>query len=103
MPIALTDNILSGADNMQVAGLVLVMLLFFGGFLLAQAIFYHHTGRTFWRAMVPAGLRYTLLPKDNVHLDSFAVMEEYAALMFMASLLILPLIALSTMGFLSLF
>lgn len=88
---------------MQIAGLIMVMILFTGGFLVAQAIFYHHTGRTFWRAMVPAGLRYTILPKDSVQLDSFAVMEEYAALMFFASFIMLPLIALSVMGFLSLF
>ncbi len=88
---------------MQTAGLIMVMILFFGGFLLAQAIFYHHTGRTFWRAMVPAGLRYTILPHDKVHLDSFAALEEYAALMFFGSFMLLPLIALSVTGFLSLF
>ncbi len=88
---------------MQIAGIILAMLLFFGGFLLAQAIFFHHTGRTFWRAMVPASFRYTLLPRDGVQLDSFMVMEEYAALLFLGAFMILPLIALSVMGFLSLF
>lgn len=88
---------------MQVVGLMMVMVLFFGGFLVAQAVFYHHTGRTFWRAMIPAALRYTIVPKDSVTLDSFSVMEEYAALMLFGSFFMLPLIALSVMGFLSLF
>lgn len=88
---------------MQVAGLMMAITLVFAGFMLAQAIFYHHTGRTFWRAMVPAGLRYTILPNDSVQLDSFAVVEEYAALMFLGSFLLLPLIALSVMGFLTIF
>ncbi len=88
---------------MQIAGIILAMLTFFICFLLAQAIFYHHTGRTFWRAMVPTSLRYTILPEDSVELDSFNVMEEYVALMCMGSFFILPLIALSVMGFMSLF
>ncbi len=88
---------------MQIAGIILVMILFTCGFLLAQAIFFHHTGRTFWRAMVPSVLRYTVLPKDSVHLDAFAVMEEYAALLFFGSFMLLPMIALTVMGFLSLF
>ncbi|NLF96913.1 MAG: hypothetical protein GX569_09265 [Candidatus Riflebacteria bacterium] len=88
---------------MQFAGFVLVTLLFCGGFMLAQAIFFHHTGRTFWRAFVPSGVRYSVLPKDRVHMDSFMVMEEYAALLFLGSFLLLPLIALSVMGFIALF
>ncbi|HAE37656.1 MAG TPA: hypothetical protein DCG57_03330 [Candidatus Riflebacteria bacterium] len=88
---------------MQFAGIVLVTLLFCGGFMLAQAIFFHHTGRTFWRALVPSTLRYAVLPKDKVHMDSFMVMEEYAALLFLGSFLMLPLIAMSVMGFIALF
>ncbi|MBU1107570.1 MAG: hypothetical protein KKB51_12945 [Candidatus Riflebacteria bacterium] len=88
---------------MQFAGFVLVTLLFCGGFMLAQAIFFHQTGRTFWRALLPAGIRYAILPKDKVHMDSFMVMEEYAALLFLGSFLLLPLIALSVMGFIAFF
>ncbi|NCB40910.1 MAG: hypothetical protein EOM80_19315 [Erysipelotrichia bacterium] len=88
---------------MQVAGLMLVLILFFCGFLTAEAIFYHYTGRTFWRAVVPTALRYAIFPDDKVELDSFAVMEEYAAMMLMGSFLILPLTAMTVMGFLKLF
>ena len=88
---------------MQFAGFVLVTLLFCGGFMLAQAIFFHQTGRIFWRALVPSGLRYAILPKDKVHMDSFMVMEEYAALLFLGSFLLLPLIAINVMGFISFF
>lgn len=86
---------------MQIAGLLMVMMLCSGGFLLAQAFFFHHTGRTFWRAMVPSALRFTLLPEDKVELDSFMVMEEWAALMFLGSFILLPLIALNVTGFIS--
>jgi hypothetical protein len=88
---------------MHVAGVFMVMTLFFGGFLLAQALFFQHTGRTFWRAMVPTSLRFTLLPADKVAMDSFMVMEEWAALMFLGALLMLPMIAINIMGFIKIF
>ena len=86
---------------MQIAGALIVMMLFCGGFAMAQAIFYQHTGRAFWRAMIPSGLRYTILPDDKVELDSFMVLEEWVAIIFMGSMLMLPLVALNTMGFIS--
>jgi hypothetical protein len=88
---------------MQVAGVFLTMILFFGGFALAQAIFWQQTGRMFWRAMVPTALRFTFLPDDRVELDSFMVMEEWAAIMFMGAFLMLPLIVINVMGFVSFF
>lgn len=88
---------------MHIAGLFLLMLLLPGSFMLAQAIFFHHTGRTFWRAMVPATLRFMVLPQDKIEMDSFMVMEEWAALIFLGSFLMLPMIALNVMGFIALF
>ncbi|MFZ5950478.1 MAG: hypothetical protein ACOYXC_07220 [Candidatus Rifleibacteriota bacterium] len=88
---------------MAVAGVFLVMTLFFGGLATAQAIFYQQTGRMFWRAMVPTAIRFTVAPDDKVALDSFMVMEEWAALMFLGSFLMLPLIVLNVMGFVGLF
>lgn len=88
---------------MHIAGLFLLMLLIPGGFMLAQAVFFHHTGRTFWRAMVPTTLRFMVLPKDSVEMDSFMVMEEWSALIFLGSFLMLPMIALNVMGFIALF
>lgn len=88
---------------MQIAGLLMVIMLCSGGFMLAQAFFFHQTGRTFWRAMMPSGIRYTLLPDDKIELDSFMVMEEWAALMFLGSFILLPLIALNVIGFISFF
>lgn len=88
---------------MHIAGLFMVLILCSGGFVLAQAFFFHHTGRTFWRAMVPSALRFTFLPGDKVELDSFMVMEEWSALLFLASFLVLPMIAMNVIGFISLF
>jgi hypothetical protein len=84
---------------MQVAGVFLTMMLFFIGLIAAQGIFFQQTGRMFWRAMVPTALRFTILPEDKVAMDSFMVMEEWAALMFLGSFLMLPMIALNVMGF----
>lgn len=86
---------------MQIAGAFMVFMLVCGGFALAQAIFYQHTGRAFWRAMMPSVLRYTILPDDKVELDSFMVLEEWVAIVFLGSMSMLPLIALNTMGFIS--
>ena len=88
---------------MHIAGLFLLMLLLPGAFMMAQALFFHHTGRTFWRAMVPTTLRFMVLPQDKIEMDSFMVMEEWAALIFLGSFLMLPMIALNVMGFIALF
>ena len=88
---------------MLVAGVFLTMLMFFGGFALAQAIFFHHTGRMFWRAMLPTALRFTFLPDDRIKMDSFMVMEEWAAIMFLGAFLMLPMIAINVMGFVNFF
>jgi hypothetical protein len=88
---------------MQIAGAFMVMTLFFGGFMLAEAIFLHQTGRMFWRAMVPTALRFMILPEDRIEMDSFKVMEEWSALMFFGAYLMLPLMALSVMTFIYLF
>ena len=84
---------------MLFAGVVMFTVLLMGGFVAAQVIFHRHTGRVFWRAMVPSSLRYTMFPDDNVELDAFMVMEEWAALIFYGSFMLLPLIALNVMGF----
>lgn len=88
---------------MAVAGVFLVMILFFGGFATAQAIFYQQTGRMFWRAMVPTAIRFAVAPEDQVALDSYMVMEEWAAVMFLGSYMMLPLIVLNVMGFIRVF
>lgn len=84
---------------MQVASVFIFMTLLFGGLAVAQGIFFQQTGRLFWRAMVPTNLRFTLVPEDKVSMDSFMVMEEWAAIMFLGAFLMLPMIALSVMGF----
>ncbi|GAB4274631.1 MAG: hypothetical protein Kow0029_15160 [Candidatus Rifleibacteriota bacterium] len=88
---------------MAVAGVFLTMILFFGGIAITQAIFFQQTGRLIWRAVVPTALRFTLMPEDKVKMDSFMVMEELAALMFLGAFLMLPMIALSVMGFINVF
>ncbi|MCK9457762.1 MAG: hypothetical protein M0R31_10775 [Candidatus Riflebacteria bacterium] len=52
---------------------------------------------------MPLALRKTLLPDDTVKMDVFTVMEEYIAALLIGSFIMLPTIALSCMGFLSLF
>jgi hypothetical protein len=90
-------------QTMAVAGVFLTMILFFGGFIAAEAIFYQQTGRMFWRAMVPTAIRFTVAPEDKVSLDSYMVMEEWAAVMFLGSFLMLPMIVLNVMGFVHFF
>ena len=88
---------------MYVIGVTLVFFLVVGSFFVSQAFFYSMTGRIFWRAMTPSGIRFSLLPNDSIELDSFMVLEEWAALMFMCSSIVLPLIAFNSMGFISIF
>lgn len=86
---------------MHFAGLVFVLVLFIGGFVTAQLTFYKMTGRTFWRAMLPTTVRLTLIPEDKVAMDSFMVMEEWAAITLYGSFLTLPLFTLNAMGFIN--
>lgn len=88
---------------MTVAGVFFTMIVLFGGFVVAEVIFYQQTGRMFWRAMVPSAIRFSLLPDDKVTLDSYMVMEEWAAVMFLGSFLMLPMIVLNVMGFVHFF
>lgn len=88
---------------MYFAGAVLVFFLFTGGFAIAELVFYRHTGRLFWRALLPPGLRYAVLPSDPVCLDAFMVMEEYAAAIFCGSFILLIMLAMHIIGFISLF
>lgn len=88
---------------MNIVGTFLVILLILGGFGIMQAIFYLHTGRGVWRAMVPTAFRFTILPNDEVRLDSFAVLEEWTALLLATAFAILPLIALHVLGFIRVF
>ena len=88
---------------MFVIGLGLVFFLVIGVLIAAQAFFYTMTGRIFWRAMVPSKVRFSILPEDKVELDSFMVLEEWVALMFMCSFLVLPIIAINSIGFIHIF
>ena len=88
---------------MFLAGLILSITLVFGGFAVAETLFYLLNGRFFWRAFVPAALRFTLFPNDKVEMDCFDVLTEYASLMLYCSSLVIPFIALNYMGFVHIF
>ena len=88
---------------MQVAGYFFAFLLCVGGLACAEGIFIAMTGRAFWRAMVPFEIRHQFHPDDEVRMDSFMILEEWAALLFSGAFLTLPMIALNTMGFISIF
>ena len=88
---------------MFLAGLIISITLVFGGFALAEILFYSLNGRFFWRAFVPAMLRFSLFPNDKVELDCYDILTEYASLMLYCSSLVLPFIALNFMGFVHLF
>lgn len=90
-------------NSMIIAGLILIVFIFFVAFVAAQFFFYRYTKRAFWRAFMPLALRKTLLPDDTVKMDVFTVMEEYIAALLIGSFIMLPTIALNCMGFLSLF
>lgn len=81
-------------------GLVLFIFISAGVLGAAQAAFMRHTGRLFWRAMIPLAWRRTLLPRDEVTLDEFGRLEEWTALLMALAFLTLPLIALDFIGFL---
>ncbi|MFZ2958470.1 MAG: hypothetical protein WA705_16405 [Candidatus Ozemobacteraceae bacterium] len=89
--------------TMEYLGYTWVVILFITGIGFAEAIFWSLKGRAIWRAMVPYETRRMLLPQDHVKMDSFMVLEEWAALLFMGSCLTLPLIALNFMGFIHIF
>ncbi|RCK80798.1 MAG: hypothetical protein OZSIB_2686 [Candidatus Ozemobacter sibiricus] len=88
---------------MKTAGYFMAFLLCVGGLAVAQAIFWKMTGRAFWRAMVPQEWRFAVKPDDPVRMDSFMQLEEWAALLFCGAFLVLPLIALDTLGFIAIF
>lgn len=106
MPIAHSgkrSNIRFGEFSMRFIDNFVTGLIVTGGFIAAQSIFWKMTGRAFWRAMIPVELRGKLYPSDPVRLDSFAVLEEWIALLFAAAFAVLPMIALSVMGIISVF
>lgn len=84
---------------MYFAGFVFTLTLVFGGLALAEIFFYNLNGRFFWRAFIPAALRFTILPDDKVEMDCYDVLTEYTALMLLGSFLALPFIALNFIGF----
>jgi hypothetical protein len=88
---------------MIIAGFILLAFTFFAAFVAAQFFFYRYTKRIFWRAFMPLALRKTLLPDDTIKMDVFTVIEEYIALFLVGSFMMLPIIAISSMGFLSVF
>ena len=88
---------------MFIAGLIMSITLVFGGFTVAEILFYLLNGRFFWRAFIPAALRFTIFPDDKIELDCYDVLTEYTSLMLYCSGLVLPFIALNFMGFVHLF
>jgi len=88
---------------MQIIGYVILGGLAFAGFLLAEWMFLSLKGRAFWRAMVPPNLRYQLYPQDDVRMDPWMFLEEWAAFLFYGACLTLPAIALEVMGLVALF
>ena len=88
---------------MLVAGVFLSIFLIFGGFALAEMLFYLLNGRFFWRAFIPSILRFTIFPDDKIELNEYDVLTEYGSFMLYCSFLVLPFIALNYMGFLHIF
>ncbi|MBF0503434.1 MAG: hypothetical protein HQM09_25190 [Candidatus Riflebacteria bacterium] len=84
-------------------GYTWVVVLSITGLVLAQALFWSMTGRTFWRAMLPYEARRAILPKDEIRMDPLMVLEEWVALLFLGSCMTLPLIALNFIGFIHIF
>ena len=81
-------------------GLILLAIISLFLLGLAQAAFMRHTGRLFWRAMIPLEWRRMMFPADEVKLDEFGRLEEWVALLMAMAFLTLPLIALNFIGFL---
>lgn len=84
-------------------GLFISIILIFGGFIVAEILFYNINQRFFWRAFIPSYIRFTLLPNDTVELDCYDVLLEYFSLMIYCSALVLPFFALNFMGLVKLF
>lgn len=84
---------------MFLAGFLLSLTIVFGGFTLAQILFYNLNGRFFWRAFLPAFFRFTIIPDDKIELDCYDVLTEYAAVLLLGSFMVLPFIALNHIGF----
>jgi hypothetical protein len=88
---------------MLFAGIVIVLFLSTVGLALTQFVFYHHTGRIIWRAMMPTRFRFLIYPKDKIKMDAFNILEEWAAICLFGSFMLLPLIALNATGFINIF
>ncbi|MBQ3643718.1 MAG: hypothetical protein II961_03895 [Candidatus Riflebacteria bacterium] len=88
---------------MFLAGLIMSITLVVGGFSIAEILFYLLNGRFFWRAFIPAALRFSIFPDDKIELDCYDVLTEYTSLMLYCSGLVLPFIALNYMGFVHFF
>ncbi len=88
---------------MKIAGIFLLFMLFTGGFAASQALFYALTGRLYWRAFCPTQVRFSIKTKDKVKFDSFMAVEEYSAVILLGSFLLLPIIAMNSIGFVSFF
>ncbi|MBF0545379.1 MAG: hypothetical protein HQM08_13145 [Candidatus Riflebacteria bacterium] len=73
------------------------------GFAMAEYMFFQISGRTFWRVLIPPEIRLSMYPDDPISLDSFMVLEEWVAILFYASCMTLPTIALNFMGLINLF
>lgn len=88
---------------MTAIGAIMMSIVAIGGFGLAQFFFNLLTGRMFWRAMLPIDLRIWLAPTDTFRMDPYHHLEEWAALLLLGAFLSLPLIALDTLGFFTIF
>ncbi len=88
---------------MILAGIVFLAFSFFTVGVATQVLFLRKCKRLIWRAFVPYWLRKTILPQDPVVLDSFASFEEYAAVMLAGAFMMLPIIVISSMGFIKIF
>lgn len=88
---------------MFLAGIIILMFCFFAVLVITQVLFLRASKRLIWRAFMPYWLRKTLLPHDPVVLDSFATFEEYSAVMLAGAFLMLPLVVVSSMGFITIF
>ena len=88
---------------MFLAGLLLTITVVIGGFVAAEIIFNNLNGHFFWRAFLPAAIRLTILPNDEIKLDGYEILNEYGAFMLYGSFVLLPLIALNFIGFIHIF
>jgi hypothetical protein len=88
---------------MYFIGAVLTIVLIFGGFTLAEVLFYILNKRFFWRAFTPSYIRFTLFPDDKIELDCYDILTEYMSLMLYGTALVIPFIAMNYMGLIKIF